>query len=159
MIYKKWTSNEQVYTTKNLGTICAIINDNGTFTVVPNRFYTKTNGNHQGFNIKCGRLENGELKNVNSGDEINVGCSLKFSIYSWGDILNDSTSIYWEVSNGGKAHDIEHQEIYRKGNEEKTEKYRYERELSYIGTHLLRCRIINPKKNYDETKIFVVKGI
>ena len=159
MIYKKWTSNEQVYTTKNLGTICAIINDNGTFTVVPNRFYTKTNGNHQGFNIKCGRLENGELKNVNSGDEINVGCSLKFSIYSWGDILNDSTSIYWEVSNGGKAHDFEHQEIYRKGNEEKTEKYRFERELSYIGTHLLRCRIINPKKNYDETKIFVVKGI
>lgn len=158
-LYKKWTSNEQVYTTKNLGTICGIINNNGNFTVVPNRFYTNINGNHQGFEIKCSRVENGESKIVNSGDEIKVGCSLKFSIFSWGDIINDNTLIYWEVSNGGTGDDFEHQEIYHKGNEEKTEKYKFERELSYKGTHLLRCRIINHKKNFDETKIFVVKGI
>ena len=158
-LYKKWTSNEQVYTTKNLGTICGIINNNGNFTVVPNRFYININGNHQGFEIKCSRVENGESKIVNSGDEIKVGCSLKFSIFSWGDIINDNTLIYWEVSNGGTGDDFEHQEIYRKENEEKTEKYKFERELSYKGTHLLRCRIINHKKNFDETKIFVVKGI
>lgn len=71
-LYKKWTSNEQVYTTKNLGTICGIINNNGNFTVVPNRFYTNINGNHQGFKIKCSIVENGESKIVNSGDEIKV---------------------------------------------------------------------------------------
>lgn len=159
VLYKKSTSNEQVYTTNNLQTINGIINNNGNFTIVPNRFYTKINGNHQGFEIKCSRIENGELKIVNSGDEIKVGCSLKFSISSWGDIINDNTLIYWEVSNGGIGEDFEHQEIYRKGNEEKTEKYKFERELSYKGTHLLRCRIINSRKNFDETKIFVVKGI
>lgn len=159
VLYKKWTSNEQVYTTKDLGTICGIINSNGTFTVVPNRFYTKENGNYQGFDIKCSRLENEELKIVNSGDEINVGCNLKFSVFSWGDILNDNTLIYWEVSNGGIGSDFDQQEIYYKGSEENTEKYKFERELSYRGTHLLRCRIINNRKNFDETRIFVVKGI
>lgn len=161
-LYKKWTSNEQVYTTKKLGTICAIINSSGSFTVVPNRFYTNDNKrNHQGFEIRGGKLENGELKTINSGDEINVKSSLKFSIYSWGDILNNSDNIfiYWEVSNGGILKDFEHQEIYYKSENEKIEKYKFERELSYVGTHLLRCRIVNSNKKFDETKIFVVKGI
>ena len=161
-LYKKWTSNEQVYTTKKLGTICAIINSSGKFTVVPNRFYTNDNKrNHQGFEIRGGKLEDGELKTINSGDEINVKCSLKFSIYSWGDILNNSDNIfiYWEVSNGGILKDFEHQEIYYKSENEKIEKYKFERELSYVGTHLLRCRIVNSNKKFDETKIFVVKGI
>ena len=39
-LYKKYTSNEQVYTTNNLGTICGIINSNGHFAVVPNRFHS-----------------------------------------------------------------------------------------------------------------------
>ena len=160
-LYKKWSSNEQVYTTKKLGTICGIINSNGNFTIVPNRFYTKDNKNHQGFEIKCSKIEAGEIMAVNSEDKIKVGCKLKFSIYSWGDIINnnDNISIYWEVSNSGIDDDFEHQEIYYKGNEEKTEKYKFNRDLVYKGTHLLRCRIRNYNKKFDETKIFVVKGI
>lgn len=160
-LYKKCSSNEQVYTTKKLGTICGIINYNGNYTIVPNRFYVKNNGNYQGFEIRCSTVKDGKLKIVTDGEEINVGCSLKFSIYSWGDIINnnDNISIFWEVSNGGIGTDFKHQEIYYKGNEEKTEKYRFERELSYKGTHLLRCRIKNSEKNFDETKVFVVKGI
>ena len=86
---------------------------------------------------------------------------MRFKVTSWGDIINnsDTIKIFWEVSNSGKEEDCEHQEIYYKTDEEKTEKYAFSRDLCYIGTHLLRCRIINQKKNFDETKIFVVKGI
>lgn len=52
----------------------------------------------------------------------------------------------------------EHQEIYYKSDDEKTERILFSRDLAYGGTHLLRCRIKNTKKNFDETKIFVVKG-
>lgn len=160
-LYNNWTSNQQVYTTNDLGTICGIISYNGNFTIVPNRFYTKNNKNDQGFEIRCKRLKNGEEKIVNNGAEIEVGCSLKFSIYYWGDIINnnDNISIFWEVSNGGIECDFEHQEIYYKGSSEGSGKYRFERELSYLGTHLLRCRIINKNKKFDETRIFVIKGI
>lgn len=158
-LYEKYSSNKQVYTTNNLKTICAIINDNGNYTIVPNRFYTKNSVSHEGFEIICSMIKDNETRIINNGDTLNIGCHLKFSIYSWGDIINDSTAISWEVSNGGTGQDYEHQEIYYKGSNEKQEKYKFERDLSYRGTHLLRCRIINKRKNFDETKIFVVKGI
>ena len=89
-----------------------------------------------------------------------VGYNLKFKITSWGDIINnnDTIGIWWEVSNSGKDEDCEHQEIYYKSDDEKTERISFSRDLAYVGTHLLRCRIKNAKKNFDETKIFVVKG-
>ena len=160
-LYKKYTSNEQVYTTNNLGTICGIINSNGHFAVVPNRFHSINKKHPAGFNIICTKVKDGEAQKINSEDETIIGCNLRFKVTSWGDIINnsDTIKIFWEVSNSGKEEDCEHQEIYYKTDEEKTEKYAFSRDLCYIGTHLLRCRIINQKKNFDETKIFVVKGI
>lgn len=160
-LYKKYTSNEQVYTTNNLGTICGIINSNGHFAVVPNRFHSINKKHPAGFNIICTKVKDGEAQKINSEDEIIIGCNLRFKVTSWGDIINnsDTIKIFWEVSNSGKEEDCEHQEIYYKTDEEKTEKYAFSRDLCYIGTHLLRCRIINQRKNFDETKIFVVKGI
>ena len=54
--------------------------------------------------------------------------------------------------------DSEHHEIYYKGKDEGDGKYHFSRELSYEGTHLLRCRICNLTKGFVQTRIFVVKG-
>ena len=159
-LYETYTSNKQVYTTKKLGTICGIINSDGSFTVVPNRFHTISRKHPAGFNIICKTLVNGEPQNVNNQDTLPVGYNLKFKIASWGNIINNNNiiKIWWEVSNAGKNEDCEHQEIYYKSDNEKTEKISFSRDLAYEGTHLLRCRVKNVNKNFDETKIFVVKG-
>lgn len=159
-LYETYTSNKQVYTTNKIGTICGIINSNGYFAVVPNRFHSTNKKHSAGFDIVCKTLVNEELQRVNNGDTLPVGYNLKFKITSWGDILNnnDTIFIWWEVSNSGKDEDCEHQEIYYKSDDEKTERISFSRDLAYEGTHLLRCRIKNTKKNFDETKIFVVKG-
>lgn len=160
-LYETYTRNKQVYTTRKLGTICGIINSNGYFAVVPNRFRSNNKRHPGGFNLSCTTTIDGKQQMVNNGAEIEVGCNLEFKVSSWGEIINNKDTVYidWEVSNSGKCEDFAHQEIYRKSNDEKTEKTHFSRALAYLGTHLLKCRIINIEKNFDETKIFVVKGI
>ena len=48
-------------------------------------------------------------------------------------------------------------QIYYKGKEENDGIFSFKRELSYVGRHLLRCRVHNPKKG-TITKIFCING-
>lgn len=75
--------------------------------------------------------------------------------------LKDETffnKVLWEVSNGGKWESKTHQEIYYKGSNEDDGPLSFKRELSYKGTHLLRCRFSNRNKG-SITKIFSVTGV
>ena len=114
-----------------------------------------------GFNIKCKLVRNGLESTVESGDTINTDCNLKFTIETYGGIIEpvNELSIYWEVSNGGKLDHHEHQEIYYKGKDESDGLFSFSRELVYKGTHLLRCRVFNKKKKYNVTKIFSIEAI
>jgi hypothetical protein len=113
------------------------------------------------FRIKCVKIIGGKQEEVINNSNINVGCTLKFSIISNGGLIEpfDKLSVFWEVSNGGQDEDFFHQEIYYKGKDETDGLLSFSRELSYVGTHLLRCRVINKQKAYDITQVFVVNGI
>lgn len=157
-LYKEWTSEEQVYTTHEHGTFCGFIDESGNFGVVPEKLKNTFNVSGKGFEIICSR--GSDNKSVGNGEELVVGCSLKFSILSWGNIINstDKITVVWQVVNAGYGDDSEHHEIYYKGKDEGDGKYHFSRELSYEGTHLLRCRICNLTKGFVQTRIFVVKG-
>ncbi len=158
-LYEKWSSKKQVYTTNKWGTFCGIINSDGNFAVVPYIFKTSKFILGKGFDIKCKKVD--DDTEVHNGDELDVGCSLKFSIISRGNIINttDSISVSWHVTNAGYGEDKEHHEIYSKGRDEGDSKYSFSRELSYKGIHLLRCKVVNKSKSFSQTKIFVVRGI
>lgn len=154
-LYETWTSEKQVYTTNRYGTFCGIINNNGNFAVIPRSF---KNSYGKGFEIRCNRVSDG--KSIKNGEELQVGCSLKFSLLSVGNVINtvDDIAVFWQVSNAGTGEDCEHHEIYYKDKKESDGKYNFSRELVYEGTHLLRCRVCNKTKRFDQTRIFVVKG-
>lgn len=161
-LYKEHTSNEQVYTTNSKGHLTGFIDERGHYSVIPSRFMISTNTvNTIGFNIKCKLVRNGLESIVESGDTINTDCNLKFTIETYGGIIEpvNELSIYWEVSNGGKLDHHEHQEIYYKGKDESDGLFSFSRELVYKGTHLLRCRVFNKKKKYSVTKIFSIEAI
>lgn len=161
-LYELNTSFEQVYTTKEKGTICGFINNSGYFGVIPERFSINSNTNSSvGFNIKCMKIINGFETQVNIGDPVNIGCFLKFTVNTYGGFAEpyNSISVFWEVSNVGMYEHSEHHEIYYKNKTETDGLLFFRRELSYKGIHIMRCRIINKCKNYDMTKIFTVKGI
>jgi len=161
-LYKEHTSEEQVYTTFNKGHFSAFIDIDGNFTVAPSRFRIKKIApTTVGFKIKCVKIADGKQEEVINNSNLNIGCTLKFSIVSNGGLIEpfDKLSVFWEVSNGGQDIHSEHQEIYYKGKDETDGLLSFSRELSFIGTHLLRCRIKNKKKHYDVTQIFIVNGI
>jgi beta-lactamase superfamily II metal-dependent hydrolase len=158
-IYKENTAHEQVYTTCNKWTLAGFIDRNGAWTVAPSRFFRKTNINRN-FQIKCVCHNNGDQYEGKSGGIFPIGCSLHFSVRSNFGILEPfkKVSVTWEVSNGGIELDHEHQEIYYKGSNEGTPKHSFNREVSYHGTHLLRCFVNNNKKKIRATQVFVVQG-
>lgn len=159
-IYKTNTAFEQVYTTYEKGTFCGFIDKYGNWTVVPSRFKERNMG-AIGFNISCNAVVNGSEKNIPSNHNLPVGASVIFTIDSYGGLIEPSNmiDIWWEVSNGGINHDNQHQEIYKKGENEKGTIFTFSREITYVGRHLLRCRIRNRKKGVDVTRIFVVNGV
>jgi len=158
-IYKKNTTNEQVYATNIRWTLAGFIDKNGTWAVAPSRFFRKTNI-RRNFKIKCICRHNGNQYEGKSGEVFLIGSLLNFSVQSNFGILDpiDKVSITWEVSNGGISSDHEHQEIYYKSKSEGTPKKNFDREVSYHGTHLLRCYINNKKKKIRATQVFVVQG-
>ncbi len=161
-LYKAHTSEAQVYTTYSKGHLSGYIDEDGNFTVVPARFKNKSNApSTVGFKIKCTKYTGGEKEEVKNNAHINVGCTLKFSIDTYGGLIEpfDKLDVLWEVSNGGQDKDFYHQEIYYKGKDETDGLLSFSRELCYVGTHLLRCRVKNRKKHYDITQVFVVNGI
>ncbi|MEG1301007.1 MAG: hypothetical protein RSC93_09910, partial [Erysipelotrichaceae bacterium] len=52
-LYKEHTSNEQVYTTQNLGTICGFISKDGKFSVIPYKFRNLGNDTNQNIYFTC----------------------------------------------------------------------------------------------------------
>lgn len=163
-IYKKYTSESQVYTTYNKGHLSGFIDNKGNFTVVPSRFKNLSNIPLRiNFEIKCLKINTNEKteKEIMNNTNVSVGCKLKFTIQSQGGLIEpfNKVKVFWEVSNGGKGISSFHQEIYLKDKTEPDDKLSFSRDLTYIGTHLLRCRVINEKKGYDLTRIFIINGI
>ncbi len=66
----------------------------------------------------------------------------------------DSNCFYF-----GIEEDCEHKEVYKKGRDENDDKYSFSREVVYRGRHLLRCRVKNITKRFDETVVFLVEGV
>ncbi len=161
-LYKTHTSERQVYTTYKKGHLSGFIDTEGNFTVAPSRFKKRIKAPPTvSFKIKCVKIIEGKQEEIVNNSNTNIGCTLKFSIISKGGLIEpfDKLRVHWEVSNGGQCEDYFHQEVYYKGKDENEGLLSFSRELSYIGTHLLRCQIINKKKDYNMTEIFVVNGI
>lgn len=150
-LYKKYTTNEQVYTTNKYGTLAGIIRINGFFSIVPTRFH-----NHGNRIILTCKSSDGDV--INNGDDVYIGCYLHFRIICVGNVLDNDATVKWEVCNAGNNDDYEHHEIYYKRNDEKDGKFSFSRELSYTGTHLLRCSVINRRKGFNQQIVFVVHG-
>ena len=162
-LYKEHTSQGelQIHTTHDKGTLCGFIDGSGNYGVVPYRFRNKMPKCDKRFYLKGYKIENSSNVEIASGSEVKIGSQLKFSVIGIGDIINttDNVDIWWQVCNVGMDHHYEHKEIYYKGKWESDEKYSFYRELSYKGTHLLRCRVKNTKKGFDGTLVFVVRGV
>lgn len=161
-LYNENTKNSQVYTTKNLGTICGFINEDNFYGIVPDRFIHSSNTSSIiGFDLECNKIIDNINYPVRNGEKLKIGCNLMFKANTRGGLIEpiDDLQVFWEVSNSGKYEHSDHQEIYKKDPNEVETKLNFSRDLSYKGKHLLRCRIKNRKYKYDVTNIFVVEGI
>lgn len=156
-LYKKYTSNKQVYTTHICGTFCGLISVDGDFAVVPRRFFNCSRNNHRELRLIC-RTDKG--CSVESGDSVRTGCKLKFSLIGLGKVLAGAkVDEEWEVCNSGIYDDDNHHEIYFKENEGEDGRNHFSRDLAYKGTHLLRCCVVNRSQNFCQQLIFIVHGI
>ncbi|MBP3818889.1 MAG: hypothetical protein J6H31_11375 [Butyrivibrio sp.] len=159
-LYKKYSKNEQVYCTNTEGcTFVGAIKQDGEYVVSTVKFREEIGRQRAyGFNIICFD-ESG--KRVKNGSYQPIGKKLSFSLESWGGVLNpqENPRIWWQVSNNGVGKDDNHHEIYYKGKKEQSGDDAFRRDLAFEGTHLLRCRVKNVKKGFDETRVFVVKGL
>ena len=156
-LYKDNTSNEQVYTTNEYGTFFGRIDSNGNFSVTPERFHNHGKQTGMKIHLTC-KTDTGITLETNTAYA--VGCKLNFYLTSIGGVLNDidKPQILWEVCNAGYGKDDIHHEIYYKDKNEDDKKCFFSRDLCFLGTHLLRCRVINKRKHFDQTLIFVVHG-
>lgn len=159
-IYKNNTFNKQVYTTNGKGHLLGIIDVTGNWTICPSRFFKKSNVSRD-VNINCTYSYNGKKYLGRSGGKFPIGSKINFSLTSnWGafDPISE-INVWFEVSNGGIGDHHMHQEIYYKQETEEDGKLDFSREVSYLGKHLLRCRIQNKAKKIYITEIFIVNGI
>lgn len=160
-LYKKYSSHSQVYSTNNYGHLLGFISSNGNYTVVPSRFCEiQTAARSLSATIECTYSQNGEEKSVPNGSKLSVGGKLYFKLKTAGGIIDpiEKVRVVWEVSNGGIGTHSSHQEIYFKGRAEDNNMFTFSRDLSYYGTHLLRCKISNARKG-TITRIFKVVGV
>lgn len=131
------------------------------YTVVPSRFCEiQTAARSLSATIECTYSQNGEEKSVPNGSKLSVGGKLYFKLKTAGGIIDpiEKVRVVWEVSNGGIGTHSSHQEIYFKGRAEDNNMFTFSRDLSYYGTHLLRCKISNARKG-TITRIFKVVGV
>ena len=110
--------------------------------------------------IACTYSQNGEERAVPNGSVLCVGGTLHFKLKTAGGIIDpiEEVHVVWEVSNGGIGTYSPHQEIYFKDHAEDNNMFTFSRDLSYYGTHLLRCKISNRRKG-TITRIFKVVGV
>ena len=160
-LYREKSKHCQVYTTKDCGSFAGYIDHYGNYTVAPIRFRdSRTAAFAYNIELKCKYSHNGIVYDVTSGMKLQTGGVLRFSVLTSGGICEpiSKVTVCWEVSNGGKYANRTHQEIYYKGKDEGDGLFTFQRELSYKGTHLLRCRFHNRIKG-SITKVFCVSGI
>jgi hypothetical protein len=68
--------------------------------------------------------------------------------------------VEWEVANGGVGEDQKRQDIYYgRSTDQYGGKYKFERDVVYHGTHLLRCTVKNTNQKREVTQVFVVNGV
>ena len=94
-----------------------------------------------------------------SGAALPVGHQLRFRAVTRGGLVGDASKAkyYFEVSNGGQGADADHDEIYSKKSDEDGPASSFNRDLAYVGTHLLRCRVRCAPLEAQE--VFVVHGL
>ena len=156
-LYNSYTDNKQVFATNDYGTLFGRIDSKGNFSVTPERF-CESNYAYNKLDLICTNYANTRIEN---GTKQPVNQKLYFKLIDKGRILleADNPRVIWEVCNAGEENDDKHHEIYFKRKDENDGKYRFSRDLSFKGTHLLRCRVTNRKKKYAQTIIFVVHGV
>ncbi len=160
-LYKKQSKNNQVYSTHYYGHLLGFVSDNGNYTVVPSRFREiRTAAYSLNAVIECKYHHNGDERIVPNGSQLKTGGKLSFRLKTSGGMIEpiEKVSVIWEVSNGGTDSDSSHQEIYIKGRNEDSDMFAFKRDLSYHGTHLLRCQIRNSQKGII-TRVFKVIGV
>lgn len=157
-IYQSITSNKQVYSTHEHGTFFCRIDSSGNFSVTPESFISTKFLRDKRFEIVCTTKDG---LHINSGDEVSINNKLYFSLKGYGQVLNinDHPTVVWQVCNSGEGEDCTHHEIYFKNKNENGKLTEFERDLSYKGTHLLRCTVNNTKKSFKQTVVFVVHGV
>ena len=162
-LYKEHTSEgvNQIHTTYEKGNLCGYVDKKGNFGVIPERFKNRIPVGGRKIYLKAYKKVNDEWIEIKSGEKVNVNTSVKFSLFGIGNVLNshDSINIWWEVCNNGIAEDCEHKEVYRKKKNENDDRCSFSREVVYKGKHLLRCRVKNSTKSFDETVIFLIEGV
>lgn len=162
-LYKEHTSegSDQIHTTHEKGNLCGYIDKDGNFGVIPERFKNRASVGGRKIFLKAYKKVKDEWLEIKSGEKIKVNTGVKFSLFGVGNVLNnhDHINVFWEVCNNGIEEDCEHKEVYKKGRDENDDKYSFSREVVYKGRHLLRCRVKNITKRFDETVVFLVEGV
>jgi len=155
--YKTKTNNEQVYNTRQLGTITGYIARDGDWAVTPARFANSVN--HSSIQINC---MTEQRRQASSGASLPADNGwLHFTVSANAGLLNetDQLTITWEVSNRAVDRDDGMHEIYLKADDEEGGKDTFNRQLVYVGRHLLCCTVKNRTRQFKATKIFVVNGV
>jgi len=160
--YKNGTKHQQVYLTRDKGSLVGQFYANGDWTVTPARFLSGWNyrrGATPGKTLKvtCKEFRNGcFVGEVQSGESRPVGAQLKFTALTSGGFDMAKATYTFEVSNGGTGPDADHDDIYFKGSDERSLKHEFERDLAFQGIHLLRVRV--RQGGIDAQTVFAVRG-
>lgn len=161
--YKAATAYEQVYLTRELKTLVGQFHSNGWWTVTPARFllgwdYAEYATSGKEIHVRCWECDGDTRVNeVRSGSLLQVGRKLQFEVQVPG-VLGASAmfDFRFEVSNGGAGPHMDRDDIYSEGKGTKKEPNTFRRDLSFVGMHLLRCRVTGP--GMKGQSVFVVQG-
>lgn len=150
-LYKKKTSNNQVYTTYARGTFEGYANNQNDWAVVPCIFKSAYPNK---FEIVA-KVNNSVVRN---GVPIPKNSLIQFFVRPVEHGFLEpfrNLQIKWSVCNSAKNENRSHHEIYD-NNENEANKLTFSRDLAYSGQHLLRCYINNPSKGKSAIQIFKV---
>jgi beta-lactamase superfamily II metal-dependent hydrolase len=161
--YKQAAKHNQLNLTRDTGTLIGQFSADGSWTVTPSRFLKRWTYNAvmppgKSMDVTCRmKRQDAYVGEVQSGAMHFVGCSLEFSVTTTGGFDPKKATYRFEVSNGGTGQDADHDEIYFKSSDESGPAWAFRRDLSFQGTHLLRCEVI--QGSLRAQRIFVIHGI
>lgn len=149
--YRQATAHNQTYLTREIGTLIGQFHSNGWWTVTPARFLKKwvhanacTPGKE--IQVRCSAFDGerfvGEVKN---GGDLRIGHKLRFEVAISGPAaVTALTDFNFEVSNGGSGRHLDRDDIYSENKAGKGRPNTFQRDLSFLGLHLLRCNVNGP---------------